>query len=146
VFTAEIAQAIVERLEAGETLRAVCRDAGMPDERTVRRWALNDVEGFGVTYSRAREVGAYAMADGLLEIVDDGSNDWMEGKDGEIPGWRLNGEHVQRSRLRADTRKWLLSKILPSVFGDRQHLQQLDSDGKPINPSIAHTILVIEKG
>ena len=34
------------------------------------------------------------------------------------PGWAVNGEHIARSRLRVDTRKWLLSKCLP-MFGDR---------------------------
>ena len=41
------------------------------------------------------------------------------GKDGEDLGWAINGEHIARSRLRVDTRKWLLSKCLPKIFGDR---------------------------
>jgi hypothetical protein len=31
----------------------------------------------------------------------------------------LNREHVARSELRINTRKWLLSKMLPKKFGDR---------------------------
>jgi hypothetical protein len=38
---------------------------------------------------------------------------WMLRKDGDKEFYVLNGEHVQRSRLRLDTRKWLLSKALP---------------------------------
>jgi hypothetical protein len=66
-------------------------------------------------------MGYLKLADELLEIADDGTNDWMKrfGKDGEDLGWALNGEHIARSRLRVDTRKWLLSKCLPKVFGDR---------------------------
>jgi hypothetical protein len=78
-------------------------------------------------YHGARQVQAFArgrylkLADELLEIADDGTNDWMRrtGKDGEDLGWAINGEHIARSRLRVDTRKWLLSKCLPKIFGDR---------------------------
>ncbi len=38
-------------------------------------------------------------------------------------GWQLNGEHVQRSRLRVDTRKWFLSKLAPKRYGDRQAVE-----------------------
>lgn len=119
-YTTEIASEICERLAAGESLRAICRDDGMPSEAAVRGWVIDNREGFAAQYARAREAQAHSIAEELLEISDDGSNDWMErsGKDGEA-GWQLNGEHVQRSRLRADTRKWLLSKMLPKVYGDK---------------------------
>ena len=73
-----------------------------------------------------------AMADETLEISDDGTNDWM--KDNE--GYKVNGEHVARSRLRVDTRKWLLSKALPKIFGDKltQSVQNLDANGNPADP------------
>ena len=31
----------------------------------------------------------------------------------------VDHDHIARARLRVDTRKWLLSKALPKVFGDR---------------------------
>jgi len=119
-YSAQVADAVLARLATGETLRAICRDEGMPPESSVREWALDDREGFAARYARAREMGAYAMADEMLEIVDDGTNDWMDRRksNGEIEP-ALNNEHVQRSRLRADKRQWLLSKILPRVFGDK---------------------------
>ena len=36
LYTYEIAEEICERLAEGETLRSVCRDKHMPDERRVR--------------------------------------------------------------------------------------------------------------
>lgn len=62
---------------------------------------------------------AEGMADEILEIADDGRNDWMEiqNRDGDNIGWKVNGEAVQRSRLRIDARKWLLSKLLPKKYG-----------------------------
>lgn len=132
-FTHELAAKICERLQDGRTLREICRDEDMPDERTVRGWAASDREGFYPQYARAREIGYQSMADELLEIADDGKNDWMErqGEDGHST-YVLNGEHVQRSRLRSDTRKWLLSKALPKIYGDRIVNEHGGIDGKPI--------------
>ena len=61
------------------------------------------------------------MEDELLEIADDATNDWMEkrDRDGEAIGWMVNGEHIQRSRVRIDTRKWIMSKRAPKKYGDR---------------------------
>jgi hypothetical protein len=69
------------------------------------------------------------MADEIVEIIDDGRNDWMErlDKEGQGIGWSLNGEHVARSKLRAEKRQWLLSKALPKIYGDK--LALTDPDG-----------------
>ena len=137
-YTKELGDYICERLANGESLNAICKGKDMPDERAVRMWALNPDHPFSPSYVRAREIGYLKMADDLSEIADDGSNDWMErtGKDGESVGWTLNGEHVQRSRLRVDTRKWLLSKCLPKVFGDRQVNEISGPDGGPIETKV----------
>jgi hypothetical protein len=121
-YTPEIGRAICEQLATGKTLREVCRGEGMPPESTVRLWALDDREGFAAQYARAREIGYHAMADDLIEIADDGRNDWMYRNADDNEGWTANGEHLQRSRLRVDTRKWMLSKALPKVYGDKLEL------------------------
>jgi hypothetical protein len=120
-YTPEIAHEILRRIAEGESLRAICREDGFPPASTVRGWVLDDVNGFSEHYVRARQLQAEYWAEEILEITDDGTNDWMEkhDKDGNNIGWQLNGEHVQRSRLRTDTRKWLLSKVLPKVYGDK---------------------------
>src|SRR3990167_4099357 len=118
-YTNELAAEICKRLADGRTLRDVARDDDMPSESTVRTWALDDREGFAAQYARAREIGYNVMADETLGIADDGSNDWMERSEKRGGGGELNGEHVQRSRLRVDTRKWLLSKALPKIYGDK---------------------------
>lgn len=133
VYSPEIAAEICSRLADGETLRSVCRDEKMPSESTVRGWALNDHEGFSAQYARAREIGYLAMADDLLEVADNGTNDWMERKDDSgNTAYVLNGEHVQRSRLRVDTRKWLLSKALPKLFGDKITQEHTGPEGGPV--------------
>ena len=44
-------------------------------------------------------------------------------------GWRVNGEHVQRSKLRVDARKWLLSKIAPKQYGEKQAVEHSGAIG-----------------
>jgi hypothetical protein len=51
----------------------------------------------------------------------------MERNDPDNPGWQANGEHLQRSRLRFDARRWLASKIMPKVYGDRI-TQEIEGD------------------
>lgn len=133
VYTKTLGDEICERLAKGESLRSICRDTHMPSEKAVRLWATNPEHPFAPVYSAAREVGYLTMADELLEIADDGSNDWMmrEGKNGDV-SWQLNGEHVQRSRLRVETRKWILTKMLPKVFGEKVLNELTGVDGGPI--------------
>jgi hypothetical protein len=92
----------------------------MPAAATVRVWVVADRDGFAARYRRARESGHHDMADELLEIVDDARNDWMErrARDGQRDTV-LNREHIQRSRLRYDARRWLLSNALPKLYGNR---------------------------
>jgi hypothetical protein len=130
-YTKKLAGEICRRLADGHTLRAVARDGDMPPESTVRTWANNDVEGFSAPYARAREIGYQAMADEIIEIADDASNDWMErqNRDGK-ERLVLNSEHVQRSKLRVDARKWLLSKALPKLYGDK--VEHSGPEGGPL--------------
>jgi len=139
-YTPELGKRICEELASGRTLRSVCRDdETMPDERTVRSWAIDPEHPFSPQYSRAREIGYYSMADEITEISDDARNDWMErfGKDGESLGWQLNGDHVQRSRLRVEARKWLLSKALPKLFGDKVALTDPDGGAAKVIVQVA---------
>jgi len=127
LFTPELAADICLRLAEGESLRAICRDEDMPSDFTVRSWALEDREGFSSHYEKARKIQAFKMFEEMLEIADDGTNDWMV-RDGKL---EFYSENVARSRLRTDTRKWMLSKMLPKIYGDRIATQQLDEHGNP---------------
>jgi hypothetical protein len=131
-YTQEIADEICLGLAEGKTLREVCRAENMPPESTVRLWALDDRNGFAAQYARAREIGYHSMADDLLEISDDGRNDWMERNGDDGAGWVQNGEALARSRLRVDTRKWMLSKALPKVYGDKIVNEHTGPDGAAI--------------
>ena len=117
VYSADLAAEICRRLTTGEALTKVCRAGDMPSEATVRLWALDDVEGFASQYARARMVGYLAMADGLLDISDNPE---------------VDAASVNRDRLKVDTRKWLLSKALPKIYGDKLTAEVTGKDGGPI--------------
>lgn len=121
-FTQETADAICALLAEGLPLRQICRDPEMPGERTVYSW-LAALPAFRQQYALAREAQMDRYAEEIIEIADDGSNDWMEreGKDGGI-GYALNGEHIARSRERIDARKWLMGKLAPKKYGDKLQL------------------------
>ncbi len=129
-WPAEIRTTICERLAAGESLRAICRDEGMPDATSVFRWLEEDAE-FATKYARAREVQAELLADEMVEIADDSTNDFMERKrrkgDEEVTETAFDAEHVQRSKLRIETRRWIAEKLLPKKYGAKQQVEHSGS-------------------
>lgn len=136
-YTQEAAEEICRRIAEGETLRQVCRSPHLPGESTVRSWVLDDREGFSAQYARSRELCIESWADEIMEISDNGSNDWIETETAEgRMDLRYNGDHVTRSRLRVDTRKWLLSKMKPSVYGDKTLLA--GHDGAALTQPVIH--------
>lgn len=131
-FTEDIAKSICDRLAHGQSLREICRDDKMPGLTTVMTW-LRKHEEFRAQYTLAREDQADYLFDEIVEIADDGTNDWMlrqhgEGDEAEVP----NHEHINRSRLRIDTRKWAASKLSPKKYGERIVNEHTGKDGGPI--------------
>lgn len=128
-YTQDMADIICAQLADGESLRTVCLAEDMPSKTSVFRW-LRTHDEFRDQYARAKEESADALTDEMLDIADDGSNDWMKrhGKDDE-DYWVTNGECIQRSRVRIDTRKWIASKLKPKKYGDK-----LTHGGDPDNP------------
>lgn len=105
-YTRELAEAICERIAAGSSLSAICRDEGFPPESTVRRWALDDRDGFSAKYARARDLQLEHHEDRILELGD------------EVLGTENNAA-VSAARLASDNRKWIMSKLKPHRYGDK---------------------------
>lgn len=140
-FNEQLALDICTRLVEGESLRSICRDPAMPALSSVFLWIANpnhyvNDEPFSEQYAKARLFQAEAMADELLDIADDASNDWMkrEGKDKE-ESWVQNGEAVNRSRLRVDTRKWVAERMAAKKYGVKKQVDHTSSDGSMKPPS-----------
>jgi hypothetical protein len=123
-YSTEIVDRICERIADGESLRSICADDDMPSTTAVMKWLANDAA-FVAQYARAREMQADVMFDEILDIADDGRNDWMERRDeeGGNLGWKENGEALNRSRIRIDARKWMAGKLRPKKYGDKLALE-----------------------
>lgn len=114
----EVTDRICQRIADGESLRSICSDKDMPDKSTVLKW-LSQSPAFASQYAHARELQADAIFDEVLDIADDGRNDWMEANGKDDEGWKQNGEAIQRSKLRIDARKWMAGKLRPKKYGEK---------------------------
>lgn len=119
---------ICARISEGESLRSVLRSEGMPNRNTVYEWLKHD-ESKANQYARATNDRADTIFDEMFDIADDGANDKVV-----IDGVeKLNMDHIQRSRLRIDTRKWALSKMNPKKYGDKiqqEHSGKIETPNK----------------
>jgi hypothetical protein len=85
-----------------------------PSVDTIFKWKRNFKE-FAECYALAKFDQIEVIIDQVLDIADDGSNDYYVGENGPC----VDSEHINRSRIRIDTRKWLASKLVPKIYGDR---------------------------
>jgi hypothetical protein len=102
--TPEVEERIIEGLTDGVALRVLCRQDGMPSWRSVYDW-MNADASFASRVAYARDLGFEALAEDILNIADD------------TPA--IN-EHVQRSKMRIDTRLKLLACWSPKRYGNKQ--------------------------
>ncbi len=130
-FTQEIADRICEGIADGKSLRSICLAEDMPNKATVFRW-LAAHTAFSDQYARAREAQADTLADELTDIADDSARDFIQTENGPA----YNAEHVNRSRLRVDTRKWIASKLKPKKYGEKVQQELSGPSGGPIEAKI----------
>ena len=141
--TPEIVEEILRRVSDGEPLRQVCRSDGMPRWNTFYDWLDGDKELAG-RFGRAREKGEEAIAAECLDIADDTSQDMID----TAYGPRLNTEHVQRSKLRIETRLKLLAKWNPKKWGEKvdlNHGGQADNPIKTLVENLAGNVVGVKK-
>jgi hypothetical protein len=133
-YTVDVADALCSRMAGGRTLKDICeRDNDMPCMATVRRWAMDDTAGFRAKFILADGLKLVTWADDIIEIADDARNDWMERerKDGTIE-LVVNGEHIQRSKLRIETKKWLMRVLKPELYSEKSTVEHSGPGGGPI--------------
>lgn len=124
-FTQKLFDRVCERIANGESLRKVCRDDDMPSVAGVCKWLANDTEGKLVEqYARAREAQADALFDDCLDIADQYEADEKTAEGGT--------DHIQRAKLRIDTRKWMAGKLRPKKYGERLELKNEHSLSDPL--------------
>jgi len=121
LYNDEMAFAICGLIAKGYSVCKTADTVGIGTS-TVYAW-LRVYPKFLDMYEKAKEDQADLLAEQILEICDDGRNDWMEVNDKGNEAYKVNGEHVQRSRLRVDARKWMASKLKPRKYGESSRLQ-----------------------
>lgn len=129
-YTKEMGDRICAELGDGTSIRRICQNEWAPSRTTIYKW-LREQPDFRKQYALAQLDGAHAWAEEAVDIADDGSNDWMEVHDKDNIGWRFNGEHVQRSKLRVETRKWYAGRMNPKAYGEKVAIIG-DDDSPPI--------------
>lgn len=112
-YSEDIAARICAEMAEGKSIRAICRADDMPGLATVFGWLARH-KTFAEQYARAQQDRIAAWAEELVDIADEPIED------------------VQRSRLKVDTRKWLMSKLAPKKYGDRLVAEHTGPNGGPI--------------
>lgn len=111
---------VCARLEMGESLRKIFVSDNPPMSNTTFFKLLREDEAKNERYRYAREIQAEDMFEEMLEIADEANLDGFIDSKGKV---HINGEAVQRSKLKVDTRKWVLSKLMPKKYGDKLDIE-----------------------
>lgn len=112
-------RAVLKFLAAGLRPSQIAQRPNMPSERQIYAWAADVDKPFSQEYARVRPIGYARFVDEIVDISDDSTNDWMTIKKGDFEQEVPNREVVERSKLRIETRKWILCKCLPKIYGDK---------------------------
>ena len=78
----------------------------------------------------AKENAAELLADEILQIADDGSNDKTTDNEGNVI---VNTDHIARSRLRVDARKWVACHLNPKLFGEKKAVTHEAAEGSSLD-------------
>jgi hypothetical protein len=115
-FTPELAARICGLIATGSTLRAAAKACGV-GWRTVARWNIERPE-FRAAYEQARETRTLLWGEEIIEIADDSSGDYKVNPTTGKTEFRR--DNVLRSQLRIETRKWVMARLDPKQWGDKQ--------------------------
>jgi hypothetical protein len=128
---------ICERIATtSRSLRQICRDMvkdydKMPSFSAVKYMLVDDTE-FQAQYAQAKLRQADLLFDEIIEISDDDSLDLGFTEEGKA---FVNHEHINRSRLRVDSRKFYIAKILPKKYSEKHVVT--GEDGGPIQIDVS---------
>lgn len=144
----EVTAHVCAELQKGRSLENICSaDTGMPSVATFLAWVQADPAGIGKDYAHAREIGYLMLADEIVALSDK-THEWVTVQELDPDGNPLLDEHgkprlkkmllplnsdvIAHKRVQIDTRKWVLSKMLPKVYGDKVTTEHTGADGGPI--------------
>ena len=117
-YSPELAYEICDLIARGESILNISKREGMPSNTTFYKW-MREIEEFKALVETAKEDQADTLFEEMIKIADDGSEDHVLDLEGNIIFVK---ENVQRSRLKVDTRKWVVSRLQPKKYGERASL------------------------
>lgn len=124
-----ITEFVCSELALGKSLRSILdADDKLPSASTFLDWIGAD-SFLAEQYAHARQLAYELLADEIVAIADENYTTDEHGV-----RERLSSEAIQRNRLRVDTRKWVLAKMLPKIYGDHTKItnEHTGKDGGPI--------------
>jgi len=104
-----IQEKLLEYAALGYKNKEVAKKAGIGWDRFYKL-LRTDFE-FQNKWALAKQAAVDVMEDEILEIADNIKNDMKRGK--------VDKEHINRSRLRIEVRKWLMKTRMPKKYGDK---------------------------
>lgn len=114
----------------GLSIRKILQRSDMPSNKEFCRWIKKN-EDLSKHYARAREERAEFIFDEILEIADNSNADaWID----DAGQTKIDGEAIQRSKLKIDARKWMLGKMQPKKYGDKM---DVTSGGEAIKNNVS---------
>jgi hypothetical protein len=119
-YSDKVAARILEEITSGRSLRSICKDRDMPAASTVFLW-LSRNAAFAEQYARARVAQADAMAEDILDIADTPQLGKKTKKAGKVTE-TTTGDMIEHRRLRIESRKWLMAKLVPKKYGEKLDL------------------------
>lgn len=112
-YTVEISKELCLRISSGRSVSSVCQDSGMPSRPTFYKW-IADNEDFLNRYREAVKQRAEFHFDEMLVIADEVDAETAE---------------IAKAKLKIDTRKWILSRMDATKYGDKMEVDNKSSDG-----------------
>lgn len=127
-YSPELLDAIIERIAGGEALLHICKEVGMPNRVTVMEW-LKKTDSME-RYEEAVRARAHIYAEQIVSIPDAPIGTYIDSEGNT----RIDAGAVAVAKLRTENRKWLVSKQLPKVYGDRVTQEVVGLDGADLIP------------
>lgn len=121
---------ICSHLEKSLSLKKTCALVGGPSPSVVIKWVTRD-EKWRTMYENARRIGYAHLADELVDISDNQIADDVDA-DGNPIKRRFDQIDVMMTKHRIDTRKWMLAKMLPRIYGDKNVTEHVGLNGGPM--------------
>src|SRR5262249_52428312 len=103
-YSPRIGELIAECMAQGKSLKAICGKKGIPSMSVVFHW-LRVSDEFKALHARAERERAAWWGETLVALAD-----------------RATESNTNAMRLKVDTRKWMIARLLPGKYGDRVEL------------------------